>query len=77
MTGSVIASLIVAAVAVLGSAGSVAMLGFRVGRLVGMVEGHIASSAADHARTHEDIGKINYRAERHIEIYHRGERNDG
>ena len=71
-TAGVIAAVAVGAVAVLGSIGSILLLAFRTGRLVGAVERESKSSADNTARIFGELGRLAQSAERHIEVFHGG-----
>jgi hypothetical protein len=65
-----VASLVIAGLAVVSAIGSVAVLSFRVGSLVGIVTAHIATSDSDRARIWQAVGEQGGWLQRHLEIYH-------
>jgi hypothetical protein len=69
-----IAALVLAGLAVLGAIGSVARLSYHVGRLVGTVTSAGERAAADSARFWAEIGSINARHDKHLEVFHGGYR---
>lgn len=74
MTPETIAGLIVAAVAVLGSIGSVLLLAFRVGTLNGKMDARMQGSEMDRANIWKAVGALTDRLNRHIEQHQRGKR---
>lgn len=67
-----IVELIVALVTVISSLAATLLLSFRVGRLVGKVEGFMASSASDRSALHSDIGKLDAEQAAHL-AWHMGQ----
>lgn len=74
MTAQVLSALILAAIAVLGAIGSVLMLSFRVGTLVGKVSAWQERSVADAARIWAEFAALDAKHDKHIEIFHGGYR---
>lgn len=72
MSTEVISGLIVAAVAVLGSIGSVLLLSFRVGSLTGKMDTRMAHGEADREQIWKAIGAITDRYNRHVETHSKG-----
>lgn len=72
MTVEVISGLVVAAVAVLGSIGSVLLLSFRVGSLTGKMEARISHGDADREQIWKAIGALTDRYNRHTEQHFKG-----
>lgn len=58
--------LIMAICAVLGSLGGTLLLSFRVGRLVGTVEGFMKASAADRQALHDADARTDQRLREHL-----------
>lgn len=69
MNGETIGTLSIAAVAVLGSIGSVLMLAYRVGKLSGEIGARMVGSETDRARLWQAIGALTDKLDRHIERY--------
>jgi len=74
VNASTLAALILAAIAVLGAIGAVMRLSFHVGSLVGKVTSSSERAAADGARIWTELGSLNARHDKHIEIFHGGYR---
>ena len=74
MSGQEVAALIGAGVAVFGAIMSVLLLSFRVGRLVGTVDGFIQGSTADRAQLHSDIGTVERKIDQHVSWHGGGRR---
>ena len=67
MTVDTIAAIILAAVAVLGSIGSVLLLSFRVGSLTGKMDARITHGETDRDAIWKAIGAVTDRFNRHTE----------
>lgn len=67
MSGGELAGIIVAGVAVLGAIGSVLILAFRVGNLVGSVTAFMSASERDRATIRTDLQRQTDRLSLHIE----------
>lgn len=72
MSAEVISGLIVAAIAVLGSIGSVLLLAFKVGALTGKMDARISHGDADREQIWKAIGAITDRYNRHVETHVKG-----
>lgn len=72
MSVTIVATLAIAAVAVLGCIGSVLLLAFRVGRLIGSTEQRLTNGESDRIRLWDELGKLLAWRDRHVEITHRG-----
>lgn len=67
MNGGELAGIVVAGVAVLGAIGSVLLLAFRVGNLVGTFTAFMAASERDRATLRTDLQRTSDRIALHIE----------
>jgi len=72
--GPVWPSLVIAITSVIGSLGATVLLGFRVGRLVGQVEGFIGASTADRGQLHGALGALERSLDDHINWHLTGRR---
>lgn len=72
MNSEAIASLIVAGIAVISAIGSVLLLGFKVGNLVGTVTAFMAASERDRERLRADLTRQTDRLSMHIEHHGQG-----
>lgn len=63
-------ALILAGVAVMGAIGSTLMLSIRIGTLIGKIGAHMEMVTTALAQIWSEIGTINARQDRHVEIFH-------
>ncbi len=76
MSAEAISSLILAAVAVLGSIGSVLLLAFRVGAISGKIDARMTSCEQDRSNMWKAIDVVTGRFNRHMERQARSRRGD-
>jgi len=72
VTGQTVAAWVAAGVMTLTMLGSLIALAFKIGSLSGQVMSFMATSERDRAEQLKDIGRIEERYEKHIEMSHRG-----
>lgn len=74
MTPAVVAELITAGVAVIGSIGSVLLLAYNVGRLTGNSDARLKTGEDDRGQLWKSLGILTGRFDRHIEQPHAARR---
>lgn len=72
MSAQTVAAWATVGVMLLGTLGGLLALTFRIGALTGQLTSYMQTTERDRAEILKDIGKLEERQERHIEIHHGG-----